>query len=114
MSYKKLLTDRCDIYHLIESTTSPGYGLPGEAVYSYPEEPDLTNVPCYFTEKNQSVTQGEPGVEIVQSYLVHFAINTDIRLNDKVIFNGQQYKAQIPKPIKKHHIEVTVVRQGIL
>lgn len=115
MSYRKLLTDRCDIYHLVESTSSPGYGLPGEPVYSYPKEPDLVNIPCYFTERqHQSITQGEPGAEITQSFLVHFLIGTDIRLNDKVFFNGVEYKAQVPKPIKKHHIEVTVVRQGSL
>lgn len=114
MSFKKLLTDRCDIYHLQETTDSPGYGLPGEIRYEYNNDPDLTNVPCYFNEKSQSITQGDPGAEIVHSFKVSFAVNADVRLNDKVIFDGIEYTAQIPKKIKNHHIEVTVTRKGSL
>lgn len=114
MSFKSLLTDRCSIYHIVETSTSPGYGLPGEAVFDYGELPDLEDVPCKFTEKNQSITQGEPGVEIVHSFAVSFLMSADIRLNDKVIFEGAEYKAQIPRKIKNHHIEVIVTRKGSL
>lgn len=114
MSFRSLLTDKCDIYHLTESTTAPGYGLPGETVFDYPEMPDSVDVPCKFTEKGQSITQGEPGAELVQSFAVSFMISADVRLNDKVVFNGAEFKAQIPRKVNNHHVEVVVTRKGKL
>jgi hypothetical protein len=114
MSFARLLTDKCSIHHLNESTSSPGYGLPGDTQFTYNDQPDVIDVPCKFTEKSQSITQGEPGAEIVHSFAVSFLISTDIRLNDKVIFEGAEYKAQIPRKVKNHHIEVTVTRKGSL
>ncbi len=114
MSFRSLLTDKCDIYHLTESTSTPGYGLPGEAVFDYPEMPDVVDVPCKFTEKGQNITQGEPGAEIVHSFAVSFMISADVRLNDKVVFNGAAFKAQIPRKIKNHHVEIVVIRKGNL
>lgn len=114
MSLANMLTDKCNIYHLTEGISSPGYGLPGETQFTYSDQPDVIDVPCKFTEKSQSITQGEPGAEIVHSFAVSFLINTDIRLNDKVIFEGAEYKAQIPRKVKHHHIEVIVTRKGSL
>lgn len=114
MSFAKLLADKCNIYHLNESTSSPGYGLPGDTQFTYNDQPDVIDVPCKFTEKNQSITQGEPGAEIIHSFAVSFLTSADIRLNDKVIFEGAEYKAQIPRKVKNHHIEVTVTRKGSL
>ena len=114
MSFRSLLTDKCDIYHLTESITAPGYGLPGETTFDYPEMPDVVDVPCKFTEKGQSITQGEPGAEIVHSFAVSFLIGADVRLNDKMVFNGAEFKAQIPRRVKNHHIEVVVTRKANL
>jgi hypothetical protein len=114
MSFAKMLTDKCNIYHLNESTSTPGYGIPGDTQFTYNDQPDLIDVPCKFTEKSQSITQGEPGAEIVHSFAVSFLISADVRLNDKMIFNGAEFKAQIPHKVKNHHIEVTVIRKGSL
>ena len=114
MSFSKMLTDKCNIYHLNESISSPGYGMPGDTQFTYNDQPDLVDVPCKFTEKSQNITQGDPGAEIVHSFAVSFLINADIRLNDKVVFEGAEYKAQIPRKVKKHHIEATVTRKGNL
>lgn len=114
MSFRSLLTDKCDIYHLVETTTSPGYGLPGETEYGYSDVPDAVDVPCKFTEKNQAITQGEPGAEIVHSFSVNFLPDVDVRLNDKLAWNGMEFKAQIPRKVKSHHIEVVVTRKGTL
>ena len=114
MSFRSLLTDCCSIYHVQETTASPGYGLPGEAEFVYADLPDLFDVPCKFTEKSQSITQGEPGAEIIQTFAVVFPINTDVRLNDKVVFGGIECKAQLPRKVKNHHVEVTVIRKGKL
>ena len=114
MSFRSLLTDKCDIYHLQERTNSPGYGLPGESEFEYPETPDLIEVPCKFTEKGQSITQGEPGAEIIYTLGVSFLSDVDVRLNDKLVWNGMELKTQIPRKIKNHHIEVTAIRKGSL
>lgn len=114
MSFRSMLTDKCDIYHLQSQSASTGYGLPGEADFVYADTPNAVDVPCKFTEKSQTITQGEPGNEIVHSFSVCFLYNVDVRLNDKFIFGGAEYKAQVPQAMKKHHIEVVAVRKGKL
>ena len=114
MSFRSLLTDKCDIYHLVEKTSSPGYGLPGDTEYSYPDVPDAVDVPCKFTEKGQAITQGEPGAEIVHNFSVSFMPGVDVRLNDKLVWSGNEFKAQIPRKVKNHHIELAAIRKGKL
>ncbi|MCY8354612.1 YqbH/XkdH family protein [Bacillus haynesii] len=118
MSYSRLLTHRCDVYHLKEEQPAESrYGVPvqdGQPEFSYSDEPDILDQACYFTEKNQSVVQQEPNTLIVHSFLVHFPASADIRLNDKVIWEGTSYKLQKPRKIKNHHIEVTAVRSDNL
>lgn len=110
MSYSDLLTDRCDIYHLSEQQQTSSYGVPGEIKYSYPVEPDLKDVQSLFVKEYVKVEKNEPGVVIVQSFLVHFLINTDVRFNDKVVFDGFTYRLQVPGNIRNHHIEVTAIK----
>ena len=114
MSFRSMLTDKCNIYHLQESSVSSGYGLPGDTEYIYPDAPDALDVPCKFTEKSQSIVQGEPGNEIVHSFNVIFLPGVDVRLNDKLVWNGMEFKAQIPRRIRNHHIEVVAIRKGNL
>jgi hypothetical protein len=110
MSYADLLTDRCDVYHLLEQQGSGTYGVPGEEDYSYPAVPDIQNVSCLFAKESLKVSKDEPGVTIIQSFLVHFFVESDVRFNDKVIFNGNTYRLEIPRKIRGHHIEVTAIR----
>jgi len=113
MSYRNLLIHRCDIYHLTKKENGGSWGIPSEDLeeeFSYNDVPDLLNEPCYFTEKNQTITQGDPNPTIIQSFLVHFLPTADIRVNDKVVWNGVEFKLQMPKKIRNHHIEVTAVR----
>ncbi|MGP3738412.1 DUF3599 family protein [Bacillus sp. 4A_MP2] len=118
MSYQSLLTDRCDIYHLqTEQLSKDRYGIPvqdAQPLFSYPDEPDEPDQACYFTERNQNITQQEPNATIHQSYLVHFPINADVRLNDKVEWEGVTLKLQKPRRIKNHHIEVVAMRNESL
>ena len=114
MSYKKLLTHRCDVYHLKSRETGGSFGVPTGTEFYYDEVPDLENVRCYFTEKNQSIVQQEPNNAIFQSFLVHFLPSADIKTNCKVVWGGDTYKMQKPRKIKKHHQEVTVVRDDNL
>ena len=45
MSFEKLLDHKCSIYHLEKSEESAGYGLPSSVSFSYPEKPDISEVP---------------------------------------------------------------------
>lgn len=119
MSYKKLLIHRCDIYHLKKRLIGSGgdFGIPShdmEEEFYYDDAPDVTNVACYFVEKNQMVVQGEPNNVIMQSYNAHFLKNEDVRMNSKIIWEGTAFKTQKPKRIQNHHQEVTVSRSGNL
>ncbi|XYU18299.1 DUF3599 family protein [Bacillus pumilus] len=118
MSYQSLLTDRCDIYHLQEEQAAGNhYGIPiqdAQPVFSYPDEPDQVDQACYLTERNQNITQQEPNATIHQLYLVHFPITADVRLNDKVVWEGVTLKLQKPRKIKNHHIEVVAMRSESL
>ncbi|WP_368653763.1 DUF3599 family protein [Ornithinibacillus sp. 4-3] len=114
MSYDNLLTDTCDIYHLKSRESGDKWGIPSKDTqqeHYYSDTPDIEEEPCYFVEKSQSITQGEPNNEIFQTFLVHFSIDTDILLNDKVIWDGITLTAQKPRKIKDHHIEVNLVRR---
>lgn len=118
MSYQSLLTDRCDIFHLKnEQLSKDRFGVPvqdAQPIFSYPDGPDQVDQACYFTERNQNITQQEPNATIHQLYLVHFPITADVRLNDKVVWEGVTLKLQKPRRIKNHHIEVIAMRSESL
>jgi hypothetical protein len=118
MSYKELLDHRCDVYRFKGAPAAdPSFGVPAAAIVKkpvYESVPIAAGVPCYFTEKNQSVVQGEPGQTVFQSYLVHFLPNADISLNDKIVWDGVTFILQKPKKIKNHHQEVTAIRSDDL
>lgn len=118
MSIESLLTDRCDIYHLDnENTSTPTFGVPVEDFqkeFSYPKDPDETVVKSYFSEENQNIVQSEPNNQITETLKAFFLLETDIRKNDKVVFDGDSYIAQKPKQIKNSHIEVKVKRSDSL
>lgn len=114
MSYKKLLTHRCDIYNLKSRMTGGGFGVPAKEEFYYDDEPDASDVRCYFTERNQSVIQMDPNNMIIQSMLVHFLPSADVRVNSKIVWDGVTFKSQKPRLIKGHHQEVTVTRSDNL
>jgi len=118
MSIESLLTDHCDIYHLDnENTSTPTFGVPVEDFqkeFSYPSAPDEVVVKSYFTEENQSIVQSEPNNQISETLKAFFLLGTDIRKNDKVVFDGDSYIAQKPRRIKNSHIEVRVKRSDSL
>lgn len=114
MSYEDLLTDRCDIYH-IQTSAGPGrFGVPGAPKLEYSPVPDAADVPCLFVEKGQTINQAEPNNEILHSFLVHFLQDVDIRVNDKVVWNGVELVLQVPRDLRGHHWEVTAIRSANL
>lgn len=118
MSIETLLTDLCDIYHLTsDETAAPTFGVPlpdFQKSFEYPSAADAEDVASYFVEENQNIVQSEPNNQITETLKAFFLLGTDIRKNDKVVFNGDSYIAQKPRRIKDSHIEVKVKRNDSL
>lgn len=112
MSYRKLLTDVCDIYLPTNEVKQGSYGAPDETVTTYPDVPNYKDVPCRFVEKRSEVVSVPPGVSILQRYLVHFLKTQDIGYGYKVVWkkHGTAFRTQIPNTPQNHHIEVMAVR----
>jgi hypothetical protein len=115
MSYASLLIHRCDVYHLQEQEEIGGFGIPSNAIqrnYQYGMIPDLAQVKCYWERRDLSngFERREPYTMTNDMYTVHFAIGTDVRINDKVVYNGTAYRLTRPEPIRNHHIEVVAVQ----
>jgi hypothetical protein len=93
-----------------------GYGIEGEnKSHYYAKTADYLQVPCYFKPAgNQSLVQNEPNNKIYETYLVHFMIGTNIKVNDQIKKDDILYKLQVPRVIRNHHIEVLVVREESL
>ncbi|AZF89424.1 XkdH [Clostridium phage A2] len=110
-SYNKLLNHRCNIYHLLEDPEDPGYGLAHTPSFSYPDEPDMTEVPCHFKSGTlEKLEYKEPRFKITQEYSVDFAIGTDVRQNDKIVDleTGITYIAKAPRDIRGLKIKVGI------
>lgn len=115
MAIENLFNHRCSIYHLIEETTSPGWGLPGQSTFSYPAVPDLSCVPCHFNVgASTQMVQQEPMNTFLYVGKLQLPKGTDIRSGDKVLNegNGLEFTAQVPQDIRGHHMTVTIQRKG--
>jgi len=116
MSFSKMLNHACGIYHLQQTDKSPGYALPTSPVFSYPEIPDLTGVPCHFHINNSTLTvmQGSPQARLTAKVKLSLPIGADVRINDKVIDceTGYEYTAGPPRTIRDHHVIVELYRTG--
>lgn len=129
MSLERLLDHKCDVYHIIRKSTSPGYKLPSSPAFSYSDKPDLAAVPCHFNVKVGSftVSQKDPQANLSVSiklvlpvkYSVEIdgeeiEVYIDIRINDKIVDcdTGVEYTAEVPRSIRGHHIYVMLHRTG--
>ncbi|MDR1408850.1 MAG: YqbH/XkdH family protein [Oscillospiraceae bacterium] len=116
MSLETLLDHKCNIYHIVETQTSPGYGLATSASFSYPENPDLQQVPCHFAVRSAdagaTLIQHEPQNDLTWRTKLVLPLGTDIRRNDKVVSldTGLEYTAEQPRNIRNHHLFVYVQR----
>ena len=110
-NFEKLLNHKCDITHCVTGDSNVGYGLKSKNT-TYPEKSDLTDIRCHFHSESLNVNQGEPHQDLVSRRKVDFPIDTDVRLNDKVVFDGLTYYAEVPNNVRDHHITVYVQRKG--
>lgn len=114
MSFENLLDQRCAIYHMKKEGKSLGYGITGEA-FSYPEEPDMPDVPCHFNVSDTgTLNQTEDANEYTMVGKLNLPYGTDVRVNDKIIDlgSGIAYYAEIPRNIRNHHVTVQIQRKG--
>lgn len=116
MSFESMLNHKCDVYHILRDDTSPGYGLPSSPSFSYPDEPDITDLQCHFCIKSgtRTVIQNEPQASYQASVKLVTLFGTDLRLNDKIIdkSTGYEYTADIPVQVQNHHVFVMLSRKS--
>lgn len=102
-SLERALFHRCNIFHLKEETQNELYGVKQSVRHTYPSEPDLVDVKSYWDMSNQQVSDtrdARPDRTIQESFTVVFLPSEDIRLNDRVLFEGNYYILGIPKKLK--------------
>lgn len=116
MGFNDFLNHRCDIYHIKSEEKSPGYNLPSSPKFSYPDEPDHSNVECKFGTKSGTATVTPHSPQTTYDARLKLALpwGTDIRVNDKVVDldSGYEYTAEVPRKIRSHHIVVYVTRRS--
>ncbi|MDD3029767.1 MAG: DUF3599 family protein [Alphaproteobacteria bacterium] len=119
MAFEDFLNHTCDIYHVQGTAKSPGFGLTAAKDYKYPETPDIANAPCHFAQGGSggtvnTVQQREPNRTFEERIKLVLPVDTDIRVNDKIIDHrtGYVYTAEIPRTVRTHHIYVFVNRDG--
>ena len=113
MGFEALLNHTCDIYHIVKSDNSPGLGLPGSPEFSYPDAPDISGLHCHFNLRGAlRFAQNEPYAALDGRVKLNLPLGTDVRLNDKIVHieTGCEYIAEIPIPIRAHHIIVMLRR----
>ncbi len=120
MAFEDFLDHTCDIYHVVGVAQSPGYGLQSSPRYDYANTPDISNVPCHFTQGGSggtvnTVLQSEPNKTFEDRIKLTLPIGTDVRVNDKIVDHrtGHAYTAEIPRTVRNHHMYVHVKRDGI-
>lgn len=115
MAIEDFFDHKCDIYHIVKSESSPGYGLPCSPGFSYSAKPDIAELPCHFGVKGSSMEliQREPQMDYEAKIKLTLPAGTDIRRNDKIIdcSTGYEYIAEIPRNIRNHHTFVYLKRE---
>lgn len=118
MSIEALFDHSCDIYHIVETQTSPGYSLPATPTFSYPSQADEKGIPCHFNIRgyNSSLVQNEPDNSLTDRVKVNLPVGTVIGLNDKMtdLVTGLTYTVvSPPRNIRGNHIIVYVERTRV-
>lgn len=113
MSYERMLVDRCEVFHIVSQADVVKFGVPTNTKPTYGTVADISDVHCYFsksTRSQASIIQGDPNAFIMETLNVQFLKTEDIRINDRIVFKGENYKAKLPRLVRSHHIEVEVER----
>lgn len=119
MAIEDFFRHTCTIYHQKNTSKVAMYGLPSsEVIYTYPEEPSLIDIPCFFDTGNGavngSIVQNEPQSTYNGATEVSLPIDTVIKKGDKVIdmrFN-LEYTAGFPEDIRGKYLSVPLFRKA--
>lgn len=118
MAFEDFFNHSCTLYHAVNGSGNLGYGVVDEHKFLYSDvsEDKDTDIPCHFHIKTGTyqVSQGEPQNAYAARLKLSLPIETDIRVNDKVVsgVTGYTYIAEIPRKVRNHHIIVYVNRSG--
>jgi hypothetical protein len=118
MAIDNFFNHKCTIYHCEKTVEDLGYGVVNEHGFNYPDEAEEKDkeVPCHFHVKagNYQILQSEPFNEYSARVKLSLPIDTDIRINDKIVSGetGFTYIAELPRRIQNHHVIVYVNRTG--
>lgn len=114
MAFLDFLNHTCDVYHVVEAEKSPGYNLPESPSFSYPDEPDISGQICHFAVKTATITttQTEPANMLDAKIKLTLPLDTDVRVNDKIVNcdTGYEYTAEQPITVQRHHMFVYIKR----
>ena len=114
MAIEDFFNHTCNIFHMKDISQKREYGLPDNKVFQYFNVPDIREQPCHFSVKSGTVStvQREPQKELDARLKLTLPIDTDIRVNDKVVDceSGYEYEAEVPRNIRDHHIVVWIHR----
>lgn len=107
---------KCNIFHVVKGTGSPGFGLPGSPTFEYSPVPDIAEQDCHFGVRNGTLNtaQQQPQNDLNARLKLTLPAGTDIRMNDKVVDckTGLSYTAEVPRDIRGHHTIVYIKREG--
>lgn len=103
---ENLMNHRCNIFHVIKSSSGGGFGLPSQDVYSYRDTPDISSQSCHFKLNRLIVNGTGPAKSFSNNSHVDFPTGTDVRMNDKILDleTGIIYYANPPKSIRGNRI----------
>ena len=118
MAWEDFFNHTCTIYHVQKESCNMGYGVSTDEKFSYPSKPEEKDmdIPCHFHVKSgqSQIVQEEPLNRYSARLKLSLPVDTDIRVNDKVVsgVTGYAYIAEMPRKIRDHHIIVYVHRKG--
>lgn len=114
MSIEDFFDHTCSIYHLEKNKTEFGYGIAPIESSAYGDEPAITGQFCHFHVKSDGtrLVQEDPYSAIEGTIKLSLPAGTDIRINDKVVWDGPglSYRAGLPRQIRGHHVTATLYR----
>lgn len=118
MAIESFFRHSCDIYHAISTGKTAKYGLPSsEKELSYPGEPSVLNVPCYFGFSNTAavIMEAEPQNVFSGANELSLPAGTVINQGDKIVdkrFN-LEYTAGFPEDVRGRYIVVPIYRRTV-
>lgn len=107
-----LMTHTVDVYHLHKKQGETSFGVPEQDVYFYNDQPEYSELMCSVQRRfDPSVQPREPFVEITEDLKIYFPLGTELKENDKVVFQGNEYLLGVPFTFRTH-IEILAWRKS--